>query len=251
MRSTVRLALALAAIALPAAPAAAQQMVYYNACGDARGTALRVCASADVSLVGNTLVMRVWNMEVAGSNGLSSYSSQFGGWHTITSVGLDYRGAGAGNHASGQLARARYVFGGGSTDYTNLNRWRGVDAGAANPLRVELGSTTDGHREGIVGCTDPGPSHAGHVRTCGSYGFMPYVEFTFANVHPSIHLAQYNFDFYSWQIYGNNTAKVSAPGVPTEVVPEPVTMVLLGSGLLGIGGAGLRRRRREAAETTV
>ncbi|HSK18854.1 MAG TPA: PEP-CTERM sorting domain-containing protein [Longimicrobiales bacterium] len=35
-------------------------------------------------------------------------------------------------------------------------------------------------------------------------------------------------------------------GPPTEVVPEPITMILLGSGLLGVGGAQARRRRRNA-----
>ena len=243
------LGLALAAIALTAVPASAQQFLYYNACGPAEGTSLKICASADVSLVGSTLVMRVWNMEVAGSQGLSSYSSEFGGWHVITSVGLDHRQGGRGG--GGQLSAARYVFGGGTNDYQTLGLWRGVDAGAANPLRVELGSTTSGHREGIVGCTDPGPTHAGHVRTCGSYGFMPFVEFTFSNVDPQIWLGSYNFEFYGWNMAGNRTAKVSAPGVPTEVVPEPITMVLLGSGLLGVGGAGLRRRRQKDVESVV
>lgn len=37
-------------------------------------------------------------------------------------------------------------------------------------------------------------------------------------------------------------------GLPTEVVPEPITMILLGSGLLGVGGAQARRRRRDALQ---
>ena len=34
-------------------------------------------------------------------------------------------------------------------------------------------------------------------------------------------------------------------GVPHVVTPEPVTIALLGSGLMGVGGAGLARRRRQ------
>lgn len=41
-------------------------------------------------------------------------------------------------------------------------------------------------------------------------------------------------------------------GVTHTVTPEPITIALLGSGLVGLGGAGLARRRRqkEAASTT-
>jgi hypothetical protein len=41
-------------------------------------------------------------------------------------------------------------------------------------------------------------------------------------------------------------------GTPNEVVPEPITMVLLGTGLAGVGGVKLRRRKRadEIAEDT-
>lgn len=37
------------------------------------------------------------------------------------------------------------------------------------------------------------------------------------------------------------------PGVPQEVTPEPATLSLMGSGLAGVIGAGLRRRRKRTA----
>lgn len=243
MHSIRRLGFVVVAAALGwAAPAAGQDFVYYNVCGVADGTSLRICASADLTLTGSTLRMRVWNMEVTGASGASSYSSLFGGWHTITSVGLQYMGTRT--PGSGDFTAARYVFGSGAADFRTLFQWRGVEDGARNPLQVDLGSSTQGHREGIVGCRDPGNANAGHVMTCNSYGFMPYVEFTFQGVNPNIDFAQYNFEFHGQQMLDGRSAKGSGSGVPTEVVPEPVTMVLLGSGLLGVGGAGLRRRRR-------
>lgn len=244
----VRKLLLAAAALLPvtAAPASAQDFVYYNICGVADGTSLKICASADLTLTGSTLVMRVWNMEVDGAAGASSYASEFGGWHTITSVGLQYVGAGVAAPV-GDLASARYVFGDGATDFRSLTHWSDVDG--RNPLQVELGSSTRGHRDGIVGCRDPGPNNAGHVATCGTYGVMSYVEFTINNVNPDLDFTAYNFEFHGQQMLDGRSAKGSGGGTPPEVVPEPITMVLLGTGLLGVGGVSLRRRRRDEHET--
>ena len=241
----MRIAAVAIASVLAAAPASAQHWVYYNVCDGARGNAaLRVCASADLSLVGSTLQMRVWNMETAGNTGVGSYSTEFGGWHTIVSVGLEYMGSGTA--ASGQLSSAHYVFGSEAGSSQALSFWHDVSGSDLNPLRVELGGITETYREGIVGCVDPGPDRYMHVQTCNSYGFSPYVLFTFSGVNPNIDLRQYNFEFMSAQLTDGYWAKASGSGVagPGNVVPEPITMVLLGSGLLGVGGVNLRRRRR-------
>ncbi len=238
--------LALALVGFAAAPASAQQYLYYNACGGARENAsLRVCASADVTLIGSTLTMRVWNMEVDGASGISSYSGEFGGWHTIVSVGLEY--VGTGTATGGDLTYARYIFGDGPDGRVALNDWRSVNTANRNPLMVELGGITDGRYEGIVGCRQPSANWDEYVATCQSYGTMPYVRFTFTGVDETLNFADYNFEFYSKELVNGYTAKPSGSGValpPNSVVPEPITMVLLGSGLLGVGGVNLRRRRK-------
>ena len=219
--------------------ATAQDAQYYNACGFGSSSGLMVCASADLFLNGDELVMNVWNMETAGGGSIldeSAYDDEFGGWHTIFAVALQHT---SGYEASASSLLAEYVTGNSATDRT-LSNW----VLGANSLQAELGSNTQkGHEDGVVGCTDPGPDKALHVVTCDTYGFAPYLQLTFGGVDLGGHeLSEYEFAFHSAQIGSDleDSAKGTAP--PGEVVPEPLTMILLGSGLAGVGAAARRRK---------
>ena len=217
--------------------ATAQDAQYYNACGFGSSSGLMVCASADLFLTGDDLVMHVWNMETAGGGSIldeSAYDDEFGGWHTIFAVALQHT---SGYEASASSLLAEYVTEGGNT---TLGNW----VLGANSLQAELGSNTQrGHREGVVGCTDPGPDNAYHVATCDTYGFAPYLQLTFSGVDLGGNdLSEYEFAFHSAQVGSDleDSAKGTAP--PGEVVPEPLTMILFGSGLAGVGAAARRRK---------
>lgn len=217
-----------------AGQAAAQDAQFYNVCGFGSDTGLKVCASADIYLSGDKLVMRVWNMEIAGGGDTSdesAYDDEFGGWHTIFAVALRHI---SGYDATAGSLLAEYVTSDGAE---TLSNW----VLAAKTLQAELGSGTEtGHKEGVVGCTDYGPESADHVQTCESYGFKPYLQLTFGDVDlGGYDLQEFAFAFHSAQIGSDGEDSAKGEG---EVIPEPLTVLLLGMGLLGVGAVTITMR---------
>jgi hypothetical protein len=245
-------------VAFVAARPAAAQVSFYNVCSPG---SFHVCASAEVSLVGGNMVMKVWNMNQYGLTGavpdMSAYGSEFGGWGTITAVGLNGVGYTLPDNSKPTVSAAYW----NGTSTTALSLW-GTDA-VANSIQIyNTGADADkGHKEGIVGCSDPGPLKAGHVATCGSYPTNPYVEFTFTGLQ-NINLDNATFAFHAQQVANENctptsyessclfanSLKADGSGGGNMVTPEPVSTMLVGTGLLGLAAAR-RRKKAQAAES--
>jgi hypothetical protein len=220
-----------AAVLLLNGPSYAQVTNYYNVCDTSDG--YKICASSQVTWNGSSLVMKVWNMEGSGS------ASLFGMAHTMTAVGLSKTS----EKQTGSLFSSFSVLFGGQ-DVSQY--W---SQGAKSLQLVLGGETSTGHQGGINGCTDLGPQQ-NHFLTCGNYPNAPYLEFTFSGFASSFVYADYQLFEYHSQQTGNNAGSMKVQGPenpppppPPGVVPEPVSMVLLASGLIGIGVKARKRRR--------
>lgn len=121
-----------------------------------------------------------------------------------------------------------------------------------SPIELAAGISS-GTSGAIVGCSDPSSgTPSTHFRTCGTTGWVEF-SFTTSNAWSA------NDAELAWVIDKTtnfpggglecDTDTVPAPGrtgcIATSPVPEPITMVLMGSGLAGMGGIGFLRRRRK------
>jgi hypothetical protein len=239
-------------------PAAGQSQVFFdNVCTPG---SFKVCASAKTYIdAAGKLVIEVWNENQATTswaNAMAAYNTANGGHHTITSIALTGLSSFT---AINPTLLGQYVASNGTV--STLTKW----VFGANDLQQKLSFTaasTQGHKEGIVGCFDPGTPNQGHVATCNSSFNNALVRFTISGFSglTNASLQGGAFEYHTQQVADPNCqpgsaddncltlASLKAEGLPPTVTPEPMSIVLLGTGLVGVGLVSRRRRNSRRSE---
>lgn len=256
--SLFALLLAVAALLAPSSTASASTRAWYDRC--AVSGAFRACASVQITTTqdlgtGRTqVVIRVRNLQgtpgISASPNMSFYA--FTAWsrspirnlsspgpngHGIARVGLE-EGA---TEVVPRGVNSDYFW---EEDGTETSIW----------LRDVI------NKRPILGCdydpltwVPPGESGGPGYSTCG--GGWVSLSFTTNVLWDVADLTDVSFIFQGPNSGGGGYASCAAEGtrgngtteVSCEVVPEPMTVVLLGTGLFGVGAARLRRRKKDSS----
>jgi len=178
---------------------------------------LVVCAGFDSYYSGGNLFLEVWNLyDGTAANGVQ---------HAITFAGI-------GNNWSGTASLVSATLNG--------------SGGAGWVLKDPINNNPVGDDMNVAGVTANGINDAvwggGHlVLEFSLSGTLPLTDAVYGWHSQAV-------DGTTCSIWvatnGDQAGPSSSDECYNNVVPEPITMVLVGSGLLGIGGAGLKRRRK-------
>lgn len=190
------------------------------------------CASVSVAWTPGAIVLSVQNLDTWDS----TLSSVVGGYR-IKGVGL----VGVPSLAPYLTGTVGTAVGGGAFGVNSPSPWTfdlNIDG-----IFVHAGADAGGMSNSIQGCEDTGSLVQPYYDTC-----VGLVTFSFGTT--GLSEADFNameLAFGMRGIAGPNDASFRCFGdecIPGQVVPEPITMVLLGTGLVGLGAVRRRRGKR-------
>lgn len=234
------------AIGFTAAPALAQSRAW-SVCG---GNAFNTCASVDVTVSGSNVTLRVWNL-----------SGFFGSYANTVFTGIGFENVGSAAGVSGSLAMSGPMRSSDTPGQWVISNNTQIGGGVNLDMvsTVPQGGSVD---NGIAsGCADPSQLPGGSNQLWQNPCAMPsglsdpgWIVMTF-QITGTWDLAS-TYLLVKGQNGPNGDSTECITGGSQQncadfgVVPEPITIALLGTGLAGVGGAGFLKRRRKHGEPT-